>query len=247
MRVRLLCGLLGLLPAAACVSPRASLAVVTPAQTLQSTVRFQKEYLLAPGDQVEVVVQRSPEVSRGVSLRPDGFISLPLLGDVAAAGLTVRELSGKLTELFSARLIRPEVTVIATQVRQPVVYVVGEVGNPGAVPFRDAPTALQAVTLVGGFRRSAATKDVTIIRLDAEGRLLAIRTPVLASGQPGPLLGLRAMVLQADDLIFVPESGRGQMSRFLDDFVARPLSAINAIVGTWVNFRLAEQLVKTNP
>lgn len=238
-------GVLAILPG--CVSAKSSVDVVTPLEGVQSSVRFKKEYLLAPGDQIDVVVQRAPEVSRNVIVRPDGFISLSLLGDVAASGLTVRELSAKLKELFSVRLISPEVTVIATQMRQPVVYVTGEVGTPGAVPFRDAPTAMQAIALVGGFRRSAASGDVAIIRLSEDGRLRATRVQVQAGGQPGPILALRGIPLQPDDLIFVPESGRNQMSRFLDDFIARPLASLNGVVGTWVNFRLAEQIVKTNP
>lgn len=228
----------------ACASARASVDTVAAPAAVVSTIRFQKEYVLTIEDQLDVVVQRSPEVSRSLVIRPDGFISLPLLGDVQAAGLTVRDLAARLTTLFSARLVDPEVTVIATRVRQPVVYVAGEVGNPSAVPLRDAPSAMQAIALAGGFRRTADTNDIAIIRLAADGRLQAIRVPVQVGGQPGPLLALRLAALQPDDLLFVPESGRGQFARFLDDFIARPLGSVNAILGTWVNFRLSERLIQ---
>lgn len=224
-----------------CASPLTSERLRLSPETLQSTARFHKEYILAPDDQVEVVVQRSPEVSRTVTVRPDGFISLPLLGDVQAGGLTSRELGAKVTKLFSARLVAPEVTVIATRVRQPVVYVAGEVGTPSAVPLRDAPTALQAVALAGGFRHTAASRSVAVIRVTNDGYLQAIVVPTQLKGQPGPFMALRAVPLQADDMVFVPESGRGQFTRFVDDFVNKPLSGINSLFFTYLNFRLIEQ------
>src|SRR5262249_10774254 len=71
-------------------------------QILKSETRFTKQYVLAPGDQIEVVVRAVPEVSRTVVIRPDGNISLPLLNDVMAAGMTAQELDANLTRLWSA-------------------------------------------------------------------------------------------------------------------------------------------------
>lgn len=230
-----------LLPA--CVSPRTvkSQVPVEP-QIVQSAIRFHKEYVLAPGDQVEVVVRQVPEVSRAVTIRPDGYISLPLLDDVSAAGLTPPALDEKLTVLLSARLVEPEVTVIASQVRQPVVYVTGDVNAPAAVPLRDAPTAMQAVAFAGGLRRSAAARDIAIIRLTEDGYIQAIPISVEANGQPGPYMALRSALLQADDIVFVPESGRSQLTRFLDDLVIRPVNAINGLLAIYVNFRFIQEL-----
>jgi polysaccharide biosynthesis/export protein len=226
-----------------CASSRAGGAQVrvTP-QVLQSETRFRKEYVLSAGDQIEVVVRRTPEASHTVTIRPDGHISLPLLDDVTAAGMTPRELDAKLTELFSARLVEPEVAVIATQVRQPMVYVVGDVTNTVALPLRDAPTAMQAITLAGGLRRSAAARDIAIIRLSDDGYLQAIPITVKGGGQPGPYMALMSSLLQPDDIIFVPENGRSQFSRLLDDLVNRPLFGINSLVQTFVNFRLVREL-----
>ena len=74
---------------------------------MQSEARFRKEYVLVPGDQVEILIRRVPEVSRKVTIRSDGFISLSMLDEVSAAGLTPRELDAKLTGLFSARVVDP--------------------------------------------------------------------------------------------------------------------------------------------
>jgi polysaccharide export outer membrane protein len=230
---------------ASCTAAHTNVDVVplTP-DVVQSSGRFRKEYVLAPGDQIEVLVRQVPEVSRGAVIRPDGFISLPLLQDVAAAGLTPRELTERLTKLLSARLLEPEVNVIPVQVRQPVVYVVGDVNNVVAVPLREAPTPIQAITLAGGFRRTAAMRHITVIRLTEDGNLRAIAVDSKISGQPGPYMALRGTQLQSDDIVFVPENGRSQIVRFLDDFVSRPLVAVNSIVGTVVNFRLVEVLAQ---
>jgi polysaccharide export outer membrane protein len=188
-------------------------------EIVKSAVRFQKEYILFAGDQIEVSVWRVPEVSRTVTIGPDGKISLPLLQDVQASGLTARELAEKLKSLYSTRLLNPEVTVISLAVRQPVVYVLGDVKNPLAVPYRNAPTALQAIGLAGGLLRSTAESDVTIIRLSSDGFLMAIPIDSEAGGQPGPYMGFGLAKLEPDDIVFVPESNRSQAVRFMNEFV----------------------------
>ncbi|MGH9786942.1 MAG: polysaccharide biosynthesis/export family protein [Terriglobia bacterium] len=238
-----LVGVTGLVLLSACVSPRALRPQVpVDPPVVQTAMRFRKEYVLAPGDQVEVVVRRVGELSRVVGVRPDGNISLPLLDDVPAAGLTPRELDARLTELLAGRLVEPDVTVIANQIRQPVVYVVGDVLRPSPLPIRDAPTAMQAIALAGGLARSAARRDITIIRLSEDGFLRAIPITVEDEGQPGPFLAAGSNLLQPDDLVFVPESGRSQFARFLDDFVTRPLSVVGQALGVYANFRLIQVL-----
>jgi polysaccharide export outer membrane protein len=159
------------------------------------------------------------------------MISLPILQDVKAAGLSPRELAANLTKLFSARLLNPEVAVIPTQVRQPMIYVLGDVKNPLAVPYRGAQTAMQAISLAGGVQRSGSEADVTIIRLAEDGYLKAIPINVTPYGQPGPYLAFATTVLQPDDIVFVPEGGRSQVMRFIDDFLLKPTTLI-------VNYRL---------
>ncbi|MDX2149892.1 MAG: polysaccharide biosynthesis/export family protein [Bryobacteraceae bacterium] len=209
---------------------------------VESASRFRKEYILAAGDQLEVLVRRVPEASRTVSIRPDGLITLPLIDSVPAAGLTPQELKTRLTELFAKRLIDPEVTVIPTVTRQPMVYVVGEVGAPSAVPLRSVSSAVQAVAVSGGLRRSAAYRSISLIRLGEDGRLRALPIAAPEPKERGAYLGLANMPLQADDIIVVSESKRSQFVRFLDDFVNRPLSGINSVVATYVNFRFISVL-----
>lgn len=209
--------------------------VAVKQEVIQSAVRFQKEYLLFAGDQIEVSVWRVPEASRSVTIRPDGMISLPILQDVPAAGLSPRELAVNLKTLFSARLLNPEVAVIPILVRQPVVYVLGDVKTPAAVPYRGAQTAMQAIGMAGGFLRSGSEHDVTIIRLSKDGFLKAIPIDVAARGQPGPYLAFAMTQLEPDDVVFVPEHGRSQVVRFLDDIVLRPSQLL-------INYRLYQLL-----
>lgn len=232
---------------ASCVSPRAQVAKVpVQPEVIQSSARFRKEYVLVPGDQIDVVVRHVPEVSHSVVIRSDGNISLPLLQDVSAGGLTPRELNEKLTGLLSRRLTNPEITVIPTQIRQAMVYVVGDLfASAGtAVPFHDAPTAMQAITMASGLRRSAAARSITIIRLTDDGYLRAIPVGEGVGGQPGPYMAMRTALLQPDDIVFVPESGRSQATRFLDDFVNRSIQGINGALGIYTNFKLVEFVTK---
>ena len=189
-------------------------------EIVRSSVRFQKEYVLVAGDQLEVVVWRTPEVSRTVFVRPDGYISLPLLQEVKAAGLTPRELAEGITRALSGRLRNPEVTVIPMTVRQPSVYVLGDVRTPGAFPARNAVTVAQALALAGGALRTGSEAQATIIRLTEDGYLEAI--PVgggFTLSQSTPYHSLAVTMLRPDDIVFVPESGRSQVFRALTDIL----------------------------
>lgn len=208
-----------------------------PPEVARSSVRFQKEYVLFAGDQIEVSVWRSPEVSRTVGIRPDGFISLPLIQELKAAGLTPKELAASVTKELSGRLLNPEVTVIPTQVRQPTVYVLGDVRTPGGYPARNAVTAAQALALAGGALRSGGESDAAVIRLSDDGYLEAI--PIggrFSMTQSGPYLSLAASVLQPDDIVFVPETGRAQISRALTDLLT-PFTI-------YLNYRLIQYAIK---
>ena len=226
-----------------CSSTRPKLAQVpVPPPTLASLKRYHKEYVLVPGDQIEVIVRRVPEASHTVTVRPDGFVTLPLINEIKAAGLTLPELKTTLVTAFSARLISPDVTVIAVQVPPPSVYVIGEVGNNVVLPLRNTPTAAAAIASAGGFRRSARQGDTSIIRLDDDGYLRVIPITNLAGGQPGPVVGLGTFFLKQDDIIFVPESGRSQIARFVDDFLNRPLQVLGGALGIYANVRFIEFL-----
>lgn len=210
------------------------------AGTVPGDARFRKEYVVSPGDQLDIVVRRVPEATRSVIVRSDGRITLPIAQDVAVAGLTTSEIDTKLKGLLSRRLVDPEVTVIAAQPHAPTVYIGGEVNTPGAVPLRNAATAVQAIALAGGLRRSAAGRKIVIIRLADDGKLTTMPLEVTSHNQRAVYESLARTRLFADDIIFVPENGRSEVTRFIDDFINRPLQGVNSLLGTYVNFRLVQ-------
>jgi polysaccharide export outer membrane protein len=211
-----------------------------PADPGQGETRFRKEYVVTPGDQLEIFVRRVPEASRTVTVRSDGQITLPIANEVSVAGLTAREVTTKLTEVLSRRLVQPEVTVMAAQVRQPTVFIGGEVNTPGAQPLRMAANGFQAITLAGGLKRTSSARNISVLRLADDGQLQVIPLDITGRGQRAPMEALARLRLMPDDIVFVPESGRSQLTRFIDDFVNRPVQGVNSILGTWVNFRLIQ-------
>ena len=227
-----------------CAAPMTNRELTPSPEYVESARRYRKEYVLASGDQIEVWVRRDTPVSRTCVIRADGKISLPTVGDVTAAGLTVPELDSLLTVRLSERLEQPEVNVVVTAGRQPMVFVVGEVGHPGPVALRDARTAAQAVANAGGLTRTASRSCIAVIRLTDEGRIRAFKVDDSSGGQPGPFMGLQAMALQADDLVLVPENRRSQFGRFVDDYLNKPLSGAMSILTPYVQLILIRQALK---
>jgi polysaccharide export outer membrane protein len=212
-----------------------------PERAVELKGRYRREYVLGPLDAVEVIVRGDESASRTVEIRPDGGISLPYVGDVQAAGLTVQGLAAMLTERLRVRLVEPEVTVIATKVREPQVYVLGQVAKPGPVPLRMATTAVEAMANAGDMLRGAAAHYVALIRLGDDG---VLRVRVIGSsggGQPGPYIALGGTVLEPEDILFVPERSWSQASRLLDEF-SKPFIAIAAAMQPYVNLKVIENI-----
>ncbi len=212
---------------------------VTP-EVVEAKGTYRKQYVLVPGDRIDVSVWQVPEVSRIVVIRSDGYISLPTVSGVKAAGLTFDELEQELTRRFSQRLRDPNVTVIAVKIRDSMVYVLGDVTVQRAIPLHQADTAMEAIAIAGGFKRTSASRDVSIIRVGDDGVLRAIPIDALSNKQPSPYLSLSIQRLQPDDIVFIPETNRSEAIRFLDDFIGRPLSYINLIGSTVLNYKVIQ-------
>jgi len=121
-------------------------------------------YKIGPQDVLRIDVWKETEISRSVPVRPDGKISLPLLNDVQAAGLTAMELAKVITEGLKKFINSPQVTVTVTEINSRRVYVTGEVTRPGAYPLLPNMTALQALTSAGGFTQFSNTKKIYVLR-----------------------------------------------------------------------------------
>jgi polysaccharide export outer membrane protein len=122
-------------------------------------------YVIGPEDVLDISVWKEPDVSRVVPVRPDGRISLPLINDVQAAGLSPQQLAGSVSEKLKKYLNGPQVTVIVTAINSQRVFVVGEVLRAGAFPMLPGMTVLQALSSAGGFTTFADVKKIHVVRL----------------------------------------------------------------------------------
>jgi polysaccharide export outer membrane protein len=121
-------------------------------------------YRIGPEDMLQVAVWKNEAMSRTVSVRPDGKISLPLLNDVQAAGLTALELREALTTKLAEYMPSPEVSVIVSDVRSFKVSVIGEVAHPGRFELKSWTTVLDVLALAGGFTQFATRSRIVILR-----------------------------------------------------------------------------------
>jgi protein involved in polysaccharide export with SLBB domain len=161
-------------------------------------------YRIEPGDVLEINYTHHPEMKQQETVRPDGKITAKLVGEIVVAGLTPVELSDTLVQRTSDRLRNPEVTVRIERFNEKAVYVGGEVGRQGPVPYRKGLSPLQAIIAAGGFRETARTNSVVLIRADLSGQTSTSRKlnlqEVMAAGAEEPL------ELAPNDVLFVPRS-----------------------------------------
>jgi polysaccharide biosynthesis/export protein len=125
------------------------------------------DYKIGPQDVLRVDVWKEPDITRTIPVRPDGKISLPLLNDVQAAGLTSMQLAGMIREGLTKYINSPQVTVTITEINSRRVYCTGEVLKPGALSLLPNMTALQALSSCGGFTQFARIKGIYILRVES--------------------------------------------------------------------------------
>lgn len=136
------------------------------AQTLPATVTVDPSYKIGPQDVLRIDVWKEPEISRAVPVRPDGKITLPLLNDVQASGLTPQQLAAKISEGLKKFITSPQVTVGVTEINSRRIFVTGEVTRPGAFPLLPNMTILQALSSSGGFTQFARLKNIYVLRME---------------------------------------------------------------------------------
>jgi polysaccharide export outer membrane protein len=153
------------------------------------------EYKLSKEDVVEVAVWKEPELSRTVPIRPDGKITLPLVGDVQAEGLSPSELEQNVQKQLASLVRDPHVTVIVHDVNGAKVYVTGQVMHAGAFPLRSQMNVLQALAMAGGLAEFADKGDIAVLR--ANGKRVEVDYDDLVKGKSKVSLG-------AGDTVVVP-------------------------------------------
>lgn len=173
-------------------------------------------YRFFPGDEIELVIFSAPELSRTVTVAPDGRIALPLIGAVRAADLTADELHDALVAAYSSQLLRPELSVVPRSYASRQVFVGGEVARPGVYETPANIDAFQAVALAGGFLPSARRGDVLVLsRADGETQVteMDLSPRAMRAGFPD------ARPLQRYDVVYVPRSRISQVNLFMQHYV----------------------------
>jgi polysaccharide export outer membrane protein len=164
------------------------------------------EFLIGPEDVLVVTVWRNQELSKEVIVRPDGKISLPLLGDVMAAGLTAQALSKQVADGLAEFMSSPTVSVQVKEINSYHVFAVGEVKNPGKIVLKSFTSVLQAISHAGGFTLFASRNNVHVLRnvKNGQGEAKQVMIPVPYQDiVQGKNLDSN-IILKAGDVIVVP-------------------------------------------
>lgn len=161
-----------------------------------------EDYQIGPEDVVEVMVWKNEDLSRVVSVRPDGKISLPLIGDLKAAGQTAEQLKTAIAKSLKQYYKEPpQVSVIVQQVNSYAIYILGQVQTPGRYVVKSGTTFLQALSLAGGFTPYASTNRIVLRRQRSSGQgeeAMRVRFKDVVVGKQQNLL------LKRGDTIVVP-------------------------------------------
>jgi polysaccharide export outer membrane protein len=184
------------------------------------------EYLLQPRDVLEIRVYNLPELSVSLAIRPDGKISVPLLDEIDAAGLTTARLTAILTERYRSEFRNPRVTIIVRSFTNQNVFVGGEVEKPGLLPLDGEITVLQAVLRAGGVKESAKRDSVILLRNDGQGKPAVRKLNLLEV-----LKGKPDLTLQPYDVVFVPKTKIARADKWVDQYIRQMIP-----VGLGLNF-----------
>ena len=165
-----------------------------------STSQAGPEYVIGPEDALHIAVWKEADLTASLPVRPDGKISLPLLDDVQAAGLTPKQLADSITEKLKKYLADPRVTVVVTQINSKRIYLVGEVVHVGATPMLPNMTVLQALSSAG-LNQFANTKRIYVLRTEnGKQQKLPVNYRKLVKGEQIE----QNYLLQPGDTIVVP-------------------------------------------
>lgn len=175
------------------------------------------EYVLRPGDVLEIRFFYVPELDQAVTIRQDGRISLQLVDEVVAAGRTAAQLRTELGSLYARTLKDPQLVVVVKEADRPRIYVGGEVNRPGLLRPTGTVTALQAILEAGGPRPTGELASVVVLRNQgtSEPQFIVLNLKErLATGAWG-----RDIALQPLDIVFVPKTQIATIDEFVDQYI----------------------------
>jgi polysaccharide export outer membrane protein len=169
------------------------------------------EYILGPGDKIEILVYRHDDLKMITQIDPSGKITYPLLGDITVSGLSIFQLRDTIRTGLSYYVVDPQVSVSVLGVQSQKVYVIGEVTRPGVFSLDIPKSVLEAISSAGGFTQDAKDESVILIRGDKEKPRL-IKLDIESALEDGNIS--QNIQLQKGDIVYVPSTFIADVSRF---------------------------------
>lgn len=181
----------------------------------------EREYKIQVGDQLDIKFFYKPELNEQVIVRPDGRISLQLVHEVIAAGLTPAELTTLLTEKYAAELEKPEITVIIRSFSAQRVYIDGEVNRPGLVNLAGFMTVLQSISQAGGLKETARIHEAIVIRRKADNTpyVMTVDLEKAIDGRDTS----QDIALMPLDIVYLPKSHIANINQWVDQYIRKML------------------------
>lgn len=175
------------------------------AEKSASTVKKSADYLIGPEDVLEISVWKNADLSKLVTVRPDGMVTLPLLGDIQAGGRTPSELHDEIVTRLEEFQKSAEVSVIVQEVNSYRVFILGDIARPGIYPLKSRTTIIQAIAMAGGFNQYASKNKIVLIREKSHGKNKQEKLKI----KFGDIVNVKKskdsnLVLMPGDTIFVP-------------------------------------------
>ena len=155
--------------AASDAKPLSNSGAQAPTSNAGPTAPHDSTFVIGNDDMLAINVWKEPDISRSVPVRSDGKISLPLVGEVQAAGSTPLKLEKDIAARLKSYIAEPEVTVIVQQVNSQKFNILGQINKPGSYPLTNSPTVLDAIAIAGGFRDFAKQKGIYVLRQNPDG------------------------------------------------------------------------------
>jgi polysaccharide export outer membrane protein len=180
----------------------ASNAPTASSTSSNEAAKYSDDFLIGPGDVLAINVWKEAEISRIVPVRPDGRISLPLIGELQSSGQTPKQLEAEITKRLKDFVADPSVTVVVQEIRSQKFNVLGMVTHPGSYPLAKPMTVVDAIATAGGFRDFAKQRDIYVLRHDPSGK--QTRLPFNYKDVIKGLHPEQNVELQTSDTVVVP-------------------------------------------
>ncbi|CCG42672.1 polysaccharide biosynthesis/export family protein [Magnetospirillum molischianum] len=179
-------------------------------------------YQVGAGDSLSIVLPYNPELNFEAPVGPDGRFTMPVVGSILAEGRTVPEIEADIDRaLVERRIARNAQPSVSIRNYAPVVYVSGEVKQPGVIPLRGRMDPLQAISVAGGLLETARNEEVVVIRPGPDGRPLLRLVNLEALTDKGD--PTQAVALQPQDTVFVPKSSIAVLDQWIDQYINKTL------------------------